>query len=499
MFADIGNRINALLGKQQMDIERGAKLGFCFERAEATDRIEEFGYPLRAITKSGNGYMYSIYADIRPDELRKAENTKGKIISILSSSDAAYERDIENVKALAKSVLSSVASPERIDMLSYIIAHDTAGYGPISILMEDRHNIEEIEINSPDSCISVFLPRYGRCLTNLRFAGAQQFRSTINRMISNTEKELSDGTPIIDAQIENLRLHAQIKPYALSGAAATIRIGGRKDINLRYLMENRTADADMLAYLWIAFEAKQNMVISGAPASGKTTLLSALAAFVPSNEKIITIEEDINEINSTGMNNVVGLYGSRYGSINPKEQVINSLRMRPGRIFLGEMRGEEARDLFMSANLGISFAATMHSNEGGMQILKKLIVKPMCVEIKSLSMLDIAVYMKQADISRRSLSSISEYRWLSRAETMEGTEVSEEEMVNICDIASGAVLDRSALKESKVIGSYARMHGITVKDALKELDRRSKFIATKATDTGVYKSVEEAVKMYEGW
>ena len=87
--------------------------------------------------------------------------------------------------------------------------------------------------------------------------------------------------------------------------------------------------------------------------------------------------------------------------------MINALRMRPSRLMVGEVRGEETRELFSSANLGIPFITTMHSNAGGMDIVKKLMVRPMGVESRSLSMLDVALYMRHADISRRVLSDVS--------------------------------------------------------------------------------------------
>ncbi len=487
----------SLFREKKRTEESRSKIGFLLLQPESGNAIEETGcYPPRSISKSGNGYLYSLSGSLSANDVRCIEVAKAQLLAYACSLPSRSLLSIQEAQSIAKSRLLGIASPEKADFLAYLVAHDTAGYGPISILLEDRHNIEEIEVNSPGSNIVVYSTRYGRCITNLRFAGEYPFRSAINRMIRDTEKELSESTPIIDSQVGDTRIHAQIRPYALSGAAASIRVGGRKEIDLNYLLKSGTATPDMLAYLWLAFESRQNLIVSGAPASGKTTLLSALTSMMPTNEKIVTIEEDINEIRCSSAYNMVGLYGSRYNSVSPKEQVINSLRMRPGRIIVGEMRGDEARDLFMGANIGISFAATMHSNEGGMQILKKLMVKPMCVETKSLSMLDIAVYMRQVDISRRSISGIFEYRWLSRGEISEGTDIAGEDMVTVTDIVSESMPDRPSIRESKAVSAYARMRGISQKDAIKEFERRSRLISNcfkEGKDT-----VKEIAK-YSGW
>ena len=133
-----------------------------------------------------------------------------------------------------------------------------------------------------------------------------------------------------------------------------------------------------------------------------------------------------------------------------------------------------------------------------MQILKKLLVKPMCVDTKGIGALDIAVYMKQTEISRRVISGISEYKWLSRAEISEGENIGDEDMVLVNEIIKECGIDKSALKESKLINGYSRINGITTKDALKEFEKRAKLIGKSANYTKL-NSVEDAVRKYSGW
>ena len=480
--------------------DRASRLRFAVGPRLTSNVVEEIGAsPVKAVARSGAGYTYSVCIDIHANDVRCMEIAKDYVVSCMAATANIGKTAMAEAAGMARSRLGQLVSPERIDALSYLVAHDTVGYGPISMLMEDRQGIEEIEVNSPDSWITIYSARYGRCLTNLRFVSEYAFRSTINRMVEDVDKELNESTPIVDAQVEDLRIHAQVRPYAVSGAAASIRIGGRKEITLEYMLRNGTVTPQALAYIWIALESKHNMIISGAPASGKTTALGALMAFVPANEKVVTVEEDVNEVRTAGVNSVIALYGSRYNSVTPKEQVINALRLRPSRIVVGEMRGEEARDLFMGANIGIAFAATMHSNEGGMQILKKLLVKPMGVETRSLSTLDVALYMKQVDISKRIVSGISEYRWLSRAEIEKGEDVCGEDMVSVLEVMEGSGMSVAALQESKVMATYAKMHGITQKAALKEMDRRARLVQSALDAKGSGRSLEEEISRYGGW
>ena len=233
-------------------------------------------------------------------------------------------------------------------------------------------------------------------------------------------------------------------------------------------------DANILAYLSMAVEARMNMVVAGAPASGKTTLLSIIGSFIPKQSKLVVIEEDINELKfEEPVMNVTSLYGSRFGNINPSDQVINALRLRPDRIIIGEIRGREARELFSGANLGIPFITTMHSNEENLAIIKRLISNPMAVEARSMSMLDLAIYMRQSGVRSRIVSSINEYRWFSRAETEAGMDIGDGESVEEVKVAKDGIMPPDCIDGSKVIACYAKFAAITGRSASKEFRRRA--------------------------
>ncbi len=498
-----GTRLDPAARQEQ----RRAKLGFSMDLAMEYETVSRsFGIVPRAIGKRGSKMLYVVAGDLARltrQEEDYAEEAKALVVeSLAEGAEEIGMRLFGRAKETAQGFLAARMAPERSNLVSYIVAHDTVGYGPISMLLEDKQKLEEIEINAPDASISVFHVDYGRCETNLSFRGEREFRHCINRMIYEADKELSDDSPIIDAQVEDARVHAQMRPYALSGAAASIRIGDQKTVCFDYLIRKRTTSFDTLAYLWMVMDAGMNVLVAGSPASGKTTLMSALFSFIPRSERLITIEEDVNELKAKiDINNTVELYGSRYmGAVTTtREQVINALRMRPDRIVVGELRGAEAQELFAGASLGVPFMTTMHSNEEGTDIVKKLMIKPMAVQAGAIGALDIALYMRHADLSRRLLSAVYEYRWLSNAETMElGSVVAESDSVDVSTVVRNGELDRAALQKSKVIEAFSRKSGISARLALKELDKRASYLEELYASNGDAAALAEAIQTY-GW
>ena len=432
----------------------------------------------RVICRSEKGPVYALKSrQLSSSDLKAIEIAKTEVIEKFLSPGQSTPL-LKNVYERCYATLSTMQTSEGKEVLAYLLANDIAGYGPISILLDDKASIEEIEINSPESNIMIYHTRHGRCTTNLRFKSEKSFRFTINRMILDTTKELNSASPIIDACLpDGSRVHAQLKPYATNGAAATIRLGGKKGSDLKSLMTGKTVTPEGLAFLWLAIECGCNMLVAGAPASGKTSLLLALNAFVPRYQRILTVEEDVNELKFySNFINVVSLEGSTKSTeASLKDQVINALHMRPERLIIGELRGDETKDVFMGSNVGTPFMATMHSSGNGEILLNKLRAKPMSVEPFLLTMLDLSVFLMQGGDSSRVIEDISEYHWLARNEIncAEGALPKEVEIIGV--LKSGE-LDKDALKNSKVLGQYARKNLISITAALKELRKRALFL-----------------------
>ena len=456
------------------------------------------------IGKKGRNKIYSLDArGINSTEISILNRIKYKtIIALAGLNFKTYSK--ENIDKAANIAMGFLAGEETYsdkNFLSYIIAHDTIGYGPIGIILDNAENIEEILINSPDTNIIIFHHKYGYCKTNMKFNGERQFRFTINKLIESIGRELNSEFPIIDANIFNgSRIHAQLSPYATNGAIASIRLNQDLKFDLRRIIENNTASCDLIAYIWMALECGMNIVISGAPASGKTSLLVGLTCLLPRYHRVVSIEEDMNEIRLGGsMINSVSLQGMTGNSkASTQSQVINSLRLRPDRIIIGEIRGAEASELFSGANIGVPFATTMHSSGNGSLLVNKLISKPMNVQPQAIGMLDISIFMKQ-DLNFRKLQSITEYKWLIRGEiTTNEVERSEENGLAFKEIlvAHDLELDFKELRHSKTIAKFSKSRLMPIADTIKELKKRSLYLSQINNPENMHKNTEDFIAMY---
>ncbi len=416
--------------------------------------------------------VYTASRSLSGAEEAEVEGAKSAVVEALRLSGGKTIAEAYNA---AMELLSKGGKPG-VEFLAYVTAHDTAGFGPFSMLMEDKENIEEIIINRPCSPIIVYHSRLGFCRTNLAFRSEQAMRSALNRLVADAERELSSQTPIIDAQLaDGSRVHAQSRPYSTNGAAVSIRLRSRGRVGVGQLLEGGTFTGDTLAYLWMAVDCGMNIVVSGAPASGKTSLLLSLLSLLPRYERIVVVEEDASEL-SMGDNfaNSVNLQGRTHllSKAGLRDQVMNALHVRPDRIVIGELRGAEARDVFSAGNLGMPFMTTMHSNCDGASLLGRLSSKPMEVEPQALSALDLAVFMRKDGTSRR-IDSICEYSWAVRDNID----------IKACD-QDGCVksrLDIGALKAgaqgSKVLARFSRLRMVSMQKAVAELRKRSKYVS----------------------
>ncbi len=244
------------------------------------------------------------------------------------------------------------------------VLDEVFGLGPLEPLLKDP-SISDILVNGFDN---VYIERGGRLIeTNVRFKDTAHVRMIIDRIVSNIGRRIDDSSPIVDARLEDgSRVCAVIPPISLIGPVLSIRRFGKKLLSTEDLLRNETLTTGMLDFLSGCVEARMNIVISGGSGSGKTTMLNMLSRFIPDEERIITIE-DIAELQlqqshvvrlETRPVNIEGV-----GAVTQRDLVINSLRMRPDRIIIGECRGPEALDMLQAMNTGHEGSMTsVHAN-----------------------------------------------------------------------------------------------------------------------------------------
>lgn len=432
------------------------------------------------IVETKSGPEYAVCNSVPAAKLN-AFLSAGKSALMRDAASGSFTADASDPSRMRPAIASKLMSygvSENVDLLAYLLAHEFTGYGPIGLLLDSKDEIEEITVNSPSSHIGLYHSKFGYCQTNIRFSSEFYMRFVFNRIIEKSEIAASVSKPIVDTQTaEGFRVHLQLPPYAPGGAVASIRLRERRYYNPARLIAEGSVSPEGLAYLWACIESGFNIVISGPPASGKTSLLSALLFFVERGERVLAIEEDSSELLlERDMPNLV-LLKSVSGGVGPSAQITNALHMRPERLVVGEIRGAEAAKLYSGANLGIPFMTTMHSNPDPSALLSRLSSKPMSVEEHLISMTDIAVFMRKEGVMR-TVSGIAEYSWLSRGE-ISGMPRS---AMKINTIVQDGKFDFSALSGSKAARRHSRMHGLKPTAFADEIRRRAEYLSEARRD-----------------
>lgn len=271
------------------------------------------------------------------------------------------------VSRLAEVVLAQEAMPlsasER-ERLVNDVQHELFGLGPLEPLLKDP-TISDILVNSHDT---IYIERRGKIeRTNVRFKDDEHLMRVIERIVSSVGRRIDESSPMVDARLQDgSRVNAIIPPLSIDGPVVSIRRFGADPLRMNSLIENKALTKDIADMLQMVVHARLNVLISGGTGAGKTTLLNALSAFIPENERIVTIE-DSAELQlqqphvvrlETRPPNIEGR-----GEVTQRDLVRNSLRMRPDRIVIGEVRGGEAIDMLQAMNTGHDGSlTTIHAN-----------------------------------------------------------------------------------------------------------------------------------------
>ncbi|MGB7926043.1 MAG: CpaF family protein [Pyrinomonadaceae bacterium] len=271
------------------------------------------------------------------------------------------------VSRLAESVLATEALPlsavER-ERLVGEVRHELFGLGPLEPLLTDP-TISDILVNTHSR---IFIERRGKLeITNVAFKDDEHLMRVIERIVSSVGRRIDESSPMVDARLaDGSRVNAIIPPLSIDGPVLSIRRFGSEPLRMSALIENRALTKEIADMLEMCVKARLNVLISGGTGAGKTTLLNALSAFIPEDERIVTIE-DSAELQlqqphvvrlETRPPNIEGR-----GEVTQRDLVRNSLRMRPDRIVIGEVRGGESIDMLQAMNTGHDGSlTTVHAN-----------------------------------------------------------------------------------------------------------------------------------------
>ncbi|HET8630105.1 MAG TPA: CpaF family protein [Thermomicrobiales bacterium] len=277
----------------------------------------------------------------------------------------------EEVRRTVEETFALVLEQEQVTLtrverlrLFEAIAAEILGYGPIEPLLKDD-SVSEIMVNGPRQ---IYVERRGRLeLSDVNFTDDDHVMRVIDRIVSPLGRRIDESSPTVDARLpDGSRINAVIPPISLVGPVLTIRKFSKDPLTIDDLVRFGTVTPEMVTFVKACVEARLNIVVSGGTGSGKTTTLNVLSSFIPDDERIVTIEnaaelqlrqEHVVTLESRPPN----IEGK--GEITIRDLVINSLRMRPDRIVVGECRGGEALDMLQAMNTGHDGSmTTAHAN-----------------------------------------------------------------------------------------------------------------------------------------
>lgn len=278
-------------------------------------------------------------------------------------SDEELEQEIENI-VIQKLNGQYLAIEQKISVIDRIYS-SIRGLGILDSIISDD-TITEVMINGPDK---IFIEKSGK-LTKLeeKFESQRKLEDVVQRIVALAGREVNQSNPIVDTRLsDGSRVNVVLNPIALNGPIVTIRKFSKTPMTIDKLIKYGSLTEEIAAKLELLVRAKYNIFVSGGTGSGKTTFLNALSNFIPKDERIITIE-DSAELQVRGVDNLVSLEtrnanSSGSGQISIRDLIKSSLRMRPERIIVGEVRGGEALDMLQAMNTGHDGSlSTGHAN-----------------------------------------------------------------------------------------------------------------------------------------
>ena len=307
---------------------------------------------------------------LTPQEMEWKQRINERLLTVIDLSlidtidKEAAHKEIRSIVDRLLTEDSAPLSRRQRQLITERIEDEVMGLGPLEPLLADS-TISDILVNGYDT---VYIERFGKLeLTNTRFTDPAHLLNTIDRIVSAVGRRIDESSPMVDARLaDGSRVNVIIPPLALDGAIMSIRRFGVELLSMKNMVELGTVSEEVAEVLSAIVRARLNVVVSGSTGAGKTTMLNILSGFIPHDERIVTIE-DSAELQlqqphvvrlETRPPNIEGK-----GEVTSRDLVRNSLRMRPERIIVGEVRGGEALDMLQAMNTGHDGSlTTVHAN-----------------------------------------------------------------------------------------------------------------------------------------
>lgn len=394
------------------------------------------------------------------------------LVDLAISSDESLQvnedkllNDIKNFLCakLVNNSQNNTISNEYLDNLARKLFQDLVGYGEIDPLIRDD-NLEEIMVIGIDKPVFVYHREYGMMKTNILFKDAGEVMNLIDSIARQINRRIDQESPILDGRLpDGSRVNATIPPISADGPSMTIRKFKRDPLTIIDLINSKTISVELAAFFWLCFDGlgvkSANAIISGGTSSGKTTTLNALSSFINPKERIITIEDTLElqiphehvirmETRPPNVEN--------RGELTMNDLVKNSLRQRPDRIIVGEVRGSEAITLFTALNTGHSGFGTLHSNDAR-ETITRLTNAPMSVPNIMISAIDFIIMQNRIyrsdGVSFRRISEVAEvsgieegviqlnkiFEWDPQSDTIKNVGITSKTLTEIANVSGNSL------------------------------------------------------------
>lgn len=338
-------------------------------------------------------------------------------INLFSVKDEQEEQLIKTMESIIEARASNLSRAERGRLLKETY-DDAIGLGPLEPLLSDGE-ITEIMVNGP---YKIYVERKGKLeLTDVVFRDETHVLNVINRIVSSVGRRIDEASPMVDARLKDgSRFNAIIQPLSLVGPSMTIRKFAKTPYTATDLVKFNSISPKMVSFLEACVKARLNIIVSGGTGSGKTTLLNVLSSSIPNNERIVTIE-DAAEL-QLFQDHVVTLESrppnlEGAGQITIRDLVRNSLRMRPDRIIVGEVRSGETLDMLQAMNTGHDGSLTTAHANSPRELMSRLetmvLMSGMDLPVRAIreqihSALDIVVHQQRLRDGSRKVVNITE-------------------------------------------------------------------------------------------
>jgi len=391
--------------KTQVDVRYCLIEPFAFAHVYWDSKISEMVYDIEEPTLNPSEQKQR---EILTEAIRSVVNISG-IIEGGQEVIIKYLNDRFRVLAVEVGLDINYESYQKI---FYYLCRDFIGFNEVEPLLRDYY-VEDIECNGADTPIYIVHREYRNLRTNVEFDDNEQLASFVEKLAQRSGKYISYANPILDATLpDGSRINATYTQDITSrGPTFTVRKFTKTPWTPTQLLSFKTLSPEMLAYLWLLVEHKMNILISGGTASGKTTLLNAMAFFIPPEARVVSIE-DTREINIPRENWLPSVVrtstkNNKSGEITLFDLLKNSFRQTPDYVIVGEVRGKEAYVLFQGMASGHSSISTIHADSVD-SVIKRLETPPIELSPTLLNVLDCVCIMTHAIVNKKETRKLKE-------------------------------------------------------------------------------------------